>query len=163
MLISPLKLQVTDSPQQGRVQAIVRDTVKKKYVSRVAVRVIGSANKDFVSGKTDLRGVFVASEIRGVPTVIVQLNKNQYAFYRGKQPTIRPYGNQVARRGKGGKGKGRNVLLDGVLDGQKKLQSKQINVLDSLYRGLRNVDGTMSKGGGIGGFGGGGFGGGGLF
>ncbi len=47
------------------------------------VKVIGSANDDFVSGETDLRGVFVADGIRGNSTVIARADGGRYAFRRG--------------------------------------------------------------------------------
>ena len=46
--------------------------------------MIGSRNEDFVSGETDLRGVFVADGIRGAATVIAQAGPARYAFYRAK-------------------------------------------------------------------------------
>jgi hypothetical protein len=46
--------------------------------------VIGSLNEDFVSGTTDLRGVFVADGVRGVPTVIAEMTPGRYAFFRGQ-------------------------------------------------------------------------------
>jgi hypothetical protein len=55
-------------------------------VKRVHVKVIGSGNEEFVTGQTDLRGVFVADGIAGVPTTIVRDSMNLYAFYRGTQP-----------------------------------------------------------------------------
>jgi hypothetical protein len=52
-------------------------------VNAVHVKVIGSRNTDFVSGDTDLRGVFVADGILGTSTVIAQVKPSRYAFYRG--------------------------------------------------------------------------------
>ena len=43
-----------------------------------------SQNTEFVSGDTDLRGIFIADGIRGIPTVIARDKSNRYAFYRGK-------------------------------------------------------------------------------
>jgi hypothetical protein len=50
----------------------------------VHVKVIGTRNGDFVSGETDLRGVFVADSIQGTSTVIAQSDGDRYAFFRGQ-------------------------------------------------------------------------------
>jgi hypothetical protein len=50
------------------------------------VKVIGSANDQFVSGQSDLRGIFVADGIIGTSTVIARTDANRYAFHRGKVP-----------------------------------------------------------------------------
>ncbi len=50
--------------------------------------MIGSGNEDFVSGQTDLRGVFVADGIRGGATVIAQAGPGRYAFYRAKETLV---------------------------------------------------------------------------
>ncbi len=47
------------------------------------MKVIGTRNPDFVSGETDLRGVFVAETIQGATTVIAEAGAGRYAFYRG--------------------------------------------------------------------------------
>ncbi len=47
------------------------------------VKVIGSENSDFVSGETDLRGIFKADAIRGTTTVIAREKSGRYAFFRG--------------------------------------------------------------------------------
>jgi hypothetical protein len=44
--------------------------------------VIGSFDREFVSGSTDLRGIFIADNIHGTATVIARKG-DQYAFYRG--------------------------------------------------------------------------------
>jgi len=47
------------------------------------VKVIGSDDPEFISGETDLRGIFIADNIHGAATVIARKG-DQYAFYRGK-------------------------------------------------------------------------------
>jgi len=54
-----------------------------KYENKVHVKVIGSGDSEFVSGSTDLRGIFIADNIHGAATVIARKG-DQYAFYRGK-------------------------------------------------------------------------------
>ena len=72
VLITPLAVEVQYELTAGQVRATVRDVVADRYVDDVHVKVIGSGNQDFVSGTTDLRGVFVAEGIRGYPTVVAQ-------------------------------------------------------------------------------------------
>jgi alpha-2-macroglobulin len=73
VLVSPLKVEVEEDATSGRVRTTVKDVVNDKYLNDVQVKVIGSNNSDFVSGATDLRGVFVADGIRGSSTVIAQM------------------------------------------------------------------------------------------
>ena len=68
------------------MRVTVKNRVADSYTKDVHVKVIGSANRQFVSGETDLRGIFVADAIRGTSTVIAKAGKNRYAFYRGKTP-----------------------------------------------------------------------------
>lgn len=86
VLVSPLKLEVQEDAVSGRVRVTVKDVVADKYASSVHVKVIGSLNPQFVSGSTDLRGVFVADGILGTSTVIARVGQNRYAFHRGKIP-----------------------------------------------------------------------------
>jgi alpha-2-macroglobulin len=84
-LVSPLQLLVQEDATSGRVRVSVKDTTDDSFVNDVHVKVIGSANDDFVSGDTDLRGLFIADDIQGTSTVIAVHDATRYAFYRGKQ------------------------------------------------------------------------------
>jgi alpha-2-macroglobulin len=84
-LVTPLAVEVQADPTSGRVRTTVKDRVADKYLHDVHVKVIGSNNADFVSGQTDLRGVFVADGISGGATVIAQAASSRYAFYRAKE------------------------------------------------------------------------------
>ncbi len=86
VLVSPLALSVAEDVTSGRVRVTVKDATNDRFVDDVHVKVIGSANEQFQSGSTDLRGLFVADDIQGSSTVIAQVDKNQYAFFRGQQP-----------------------------------------------------------------------------
>ncbi len=55
----------------------------KDFLPKVQVKVIGSDNPQFISGETDLRGVFVAEGVRGQVTAVARQGTAQYAFYRG--------------------------------------------------------------------------------
>jgi hypothetical protein len=83
VLVTPLELQVQEDKASGRVRVNATDSSTGGYPKDVHVKVIGSENRDFVSGETDLRGIFVADGIRGVATVIARDSKGQFAFHRG--------------------------------------------------------------------------------
>jgi hypothetical protein len=82
VLLTPLAVEVQTDPGSGQVRAMVKDTLTDHYLTGVQVRVIGSGMSDFVSGTTDLRGIFVAKGIHGAPTVIAQGDAGRYAFFR---------------------------------------------------------------------------------
>lgn len=84
VLITPLKIEIQEDSASGRVRANVLDAAKGGYRPEVHVKVIGSANTEFRSGETDLRGLFVADSVRGKATVIAREGESRYAFYRGE-------------------------------------------------------------------------------
>jgi uncharacterized protein YfaS (alpha-2-macroglobulin family)/outer membrane protein assembly factor BamD (BamD/ComL family) len=86
VLVSPLALSVSEDATSGRVRVSVKNSITDAFVDDVHVKVIGSANDQFRSGPTDLRGLFVGDDIRGTSTVIAQVDHDQYAFYRGEIP-----------------------------------------------------------------------------
>ena len=83
VLITPLKIEVQEGAESGRVRVIVRDTVSAKYQSKVHVKVASSENEHLISGETDLRGIFIADGLHGKTTVIARDGLNRYAFHRG--------------------------------------------------------------------------------
>ncbi|MBN1798060.1 MAG: tetratricopeptide repeat protein [Spirochaetales bacterium] len=83
VLVTPLTIEVQEDVTSGRVRVNVKDVVRNLYADDVHVKVIGSENDSFVSGQTDLRGIFIADGINGVTTVIVRDKKDRYAFHRG--------------------------------------------------------------------------------
>ncbi|HVX09744.1 MAG TPA: tetratricopeptide repeat protein [Pirellulales bacterium] len=83
VLVSPLKVEVQEEASSGEVRTTVKDVTKDRYVNEVHVKVIGSRNAEFISGDTDLRGVFVADGVQGTTTVIAEEGDNRYAFFRG--------------------------------------------------------------------------------
>ncbi|MEW6074130.1 MAG: tetratricopeptide repeat protein [Planctomycetota bacterium] len=85
VLVTPLELDVREEPATGHVRIQVLDRQTGAYVRGVEVKVIGSANESFLSGKTDPRGLFVADAVAGTSTVIARLDGDRYAFYRGRQ------------------------------------------------------------------------------
>ncbi|HSG70852.1 MAG TPA: tetratricopeptide repeat protein, partial [Planctomycetaceae bacterium] len=84
VLVSPLSLEIQEDATSGRVRVTIKDAVQDAFKGDVHVKVIGSANEEFRSGETDLRGLFIADDIRGTSTVIARASDNLYAFHRGK-------------------------------------------------------------------------------
>jgi hypothetical protein len=84
VLITPLKIEIQEDSTSGRIRVNVKNTSKDIFANDVHVKVIGSENSAFTSGETDMRGIFVADGIAGIPTVIARDSQNRYAFYRGK-------------------------------------------------------------------------------
>ena len=83
VLVTPLEMEVLEEPAAGRIRIAVRDARSKEFLPKVQVKVIGSDASQFVSGETDLRGVFVAEGLRGLVTAVARKGTVQYAFYRG--------------------------------------------------------------------------------
>lgn len=84
VLVSPIELEVLEESPEGRVRVRVVDARTKAFLPKVQVKVIGSDMQSFVSGETDLRGIFVAEGVRGTVSAVARKGTSQYAFYRGK-------------------------------------------------------------------------------
>jgi alpha-2-macroglobulin len=107
VLITPLTIEIQEEAVGGRVRANVLDTVKGGYRPGVHVKAIGSADSEFRSGETDLRGIYVADGLRGKATVIAREGESRYAFFRGTAwlgtpENAAPQPPQPAARGKDG-------------------------------------------------------------
>ena len=86
ILITPLKLEIQETPDEGSVRVNVRDlTAGGNYIPEVLVKVVGTNNDLFLSGHTDLRGVFQADGVNGTATVLARAEGGKYAFYRGQK------------------------------------------------------------------------------
>jgi tetratricopeptide (TPR) repeat protein len=85
VLITPLKIEVQEDPESGRLRANVLDAVKGGYRANIHVKAIGTKDSEFRSGETDLRGIFVGDNLRGKATVIAREGDSRYAFYRGEK------------------------------------------------------------------------------
>jgi hypothetical protein len=90
VLVSPLELEVREEPVAGRVRVTVRDARTQDFVPRVQVKLIGTGNRQFLGGETDLRGVYVAEGVVGQVTAVARRGVGQYAFYRGTTPVGAP-------------------------------------------------------------------------
>jgi hypothetical protein len=89
VLVTPLKLEIQETPSAGSLRVNVRDTIDEGYQANVHVKAIGSRDNAFKSGDTDLRGIFVAEGLNGSATVIAR-QEGRYAFYRGTSHLGRP-------------------------------------------------------------------------
>ncbi|GAB4145397.1 MAG: hypothetical protein Tsb009_17540 [Planctomycetaceae bacterium] len=146
-VVSPLSLEVQEDATSGRVRVTVKNIVTGKYTSDVHVKVIGSANRKFVSGETDLRGIFIADAIRGTSTIIARAEKNRYAFHRGKiflgrvaenRPRKAPQSPKPSQKSKA---TGKDSLLEGlqkqnsIFNGNQRNQYR--NLLKNKSRGVQ--------------------------
>jgi hypothetical protein len=146
VLVSPLTLEVQEDAVSGRVRVTVKDRTADSYAKNVHVKVIGSANPQFVSGDTDLRGIFVADAIRGTSTIIAKADANRYAFYRGKTslgvvPNAPPAAQAPAKRPEQQKGSGKDGLLknlrmqNSIFNDDNRKQYKQL--LENKSQGVK--------------------------
>lgn len=83
LLVSSLRIDVDEDPEQGRVRVSVSHRATDHYERGVDVRVVGSDSGTVISGETDPRGVFVADGVRGTATIIARKGDAQFAFHRG--------------------------------------------------------------------------------
>jgi hypothetical protein len=143
VLVSPLDLAVQEEPASGRVRVTAKDAVADRYVGKVLVKVIGSENSDFVSGETDLRGIFKADAIRGTTTVIARENSGRYAFFRGTQvlgsapaqspPAAKPGDQAKEQQSEAGENSAKS-LLENLERNKSGLQQQQRDTYRNLLR-----------------------------
>ena len=83
VLVSDFELEVVEAGAGSvRVQAV--DRKDGHYLRDVDVRVIGSHDDHFLSGRTDPRGIYMAEGFQGAATVIARHGGRHYAFFRGE-------------------------------------------------------------------------------
>ena len=163
VLVTPLALEMQEQAESGRVRATVRNVVGQQYVPNAEVKVIGTRNDDFVSGKTDLRGIFVADGIQGRSMVIAQAADGGYAFFRGQTelgpppqlPPVattpeaaQPAAPAEAAAAAAPEASGKAQLLEGLQNRNNVIQAEKVQQLQGVY------DNSVQEGIG-GGFGGG--------
>ena len=90
ILVSTIESEVLEETLAGRARVVVRDARSQAAVPKAQVKVIGSDNAEFISGETDLRGVFTAEGLNGRVSVVVRKGTAEYAFYRGTAPLGAP-------------------------------------------------------------------------
>jgi hypothetical protein len=154
VLVSPLAVEVQEDAPSSEIRVTVKNVVKDRYVADVQAKVIGSRNAEFISGETDLRGVFVAQGVRGTSTVIAQANSGRYAFFRGQTdlgppepakpgeaPINDPFGAAPGKESKpqaasstpDNNNNNNNELLNKVFKGNSDIQGKQDVQLKNIY------------------------------
>lgn len=133
VLITPLEIEVQEGTVSGRVRVNVRDAVAEKYQSKVHVKAVGSATGHFISGETDLRGIFIADGLHGTATVIARDAENRYAFHRGAAWLGSPHGKARPAR----QDVSRREATDYRRHLERKnraIQSKNVTMFDQLRR-----------------------------
>jgi tetratricopeptide (TPR) repeat protein len=154
VLVSPLEIETLEDPAGGRVRITLRDARTKNLLPKVEVKVIGSDNPQFISGTTDLRGVFVAEGVRGMVTAVARKGDLEYAFYRGSTylGPREATGKSIEMKNQAGQAPGADAPNQ-ALDSNLRLQNesnntKQLNRLQQRY----NQPAEMRKGAPAGGF-----------
>ncbi len=84
-LKSNLSMAVQEEAQSGTVRVNVTVAPGGKFEENVKVTFIGSGDKGFKSGKTDLRGIAEVKGLKGNAMVIAEKD-DHYAFHRGMTP-----------------------------------------------------------------------------
>lgn len=84
VLVTPLALEVQEETGSARVRVSVVDAISRATLKDVHVKVIGLGMSQFVSGESDLRGVFAAEGVSGYPTAIARDAKGHFAFHRSE-------------------------------------------------------------------------------
>ncbi|MBW3541344.1 MAG: outer membrane protein assembly factor BamD [Planctomycetes bacterium] len=149
VLVTPLDLDIQEDPVSGRVRVTVKNTVNERFANDVHVKVIGSAGGEFVSGETDLRGLFIADAIEGTTTVIARADDARYAFYRGKTHLGTPVPEAKPAEGKQAAEEpaaqppsgGKDMLLDNIRGSNSAIQQEQRmqyrNLLENESQGVK--------------------------
>ena len=138
-LVTPLKIEVQEDAVSGRVRANVLHVATNQCVPEVHVKAIGSADTEFRSGETDLRGVFVGDNVRGKATVIARQGDARYAFYRGEKWLGAP--KEKPRRPSAGAAAPAAAQPDYEMNLRSKnikIQSGNVQLFDSLRRGKQS-------------------------
>jgi hypothetical protein len=141
VLVSPLKVDVQEEAPTGRVRVTVKNAVKDSYLPNVHVKAIGSRNGEFVSGQTDLRGVFVGDNLAGTSTVIAQADGGRYAFFRGAQdlgPVVQPAPSAMPQD-KQENGQQQQNPQSQLQKTEQKQSKPEAQLLDELQRGNREI------------------------
>jgi hypothetical protein len=133
VLITPLKIEIQEYAGSGRLRVNVRDTTTGTFMEGVHVKAIGSADKQFKSGETDLRGIFIADDIRGNPTVIARDEQNRYAFYRGQKWLGAPEAGKASAPAK--KSVREAYYLENIEEMNRAIQQRGFAELDRIQRG----------------------------
>ena len=146
ILVTDLNLEVQEDTASGRVRVNVKDQETGTFQKNIYVKVIGSGDKTFRTGYTDLRGVFTADDIHGESTVIAE-RSGEYAFHRGRlalqsAPSQRRVQQQELQEGKF-RYDSRNRALQNVFSQNKAIQQSGKQIMDQIYQ--EDVQGVKIK------------------
>jgi len=136
VLITPLKIEVQEDAVAGRVRANVINAVTSKYVPEVHVKAVGSQDNTFRSGQTDLRGIYVADNVRGKVTVIARHGDARYAFYRGKKWLGAPKAQPTRKQPSAPRKPGKPDFFKNIRDSNESIQRRNIDSFEQLRRGV---------------------------
>ena len=137
VLITPLRLEIQEDAGAGSIRVNVRDRETGRYIPKVHVKAIGSADSDFRAGDTDLRGIFATDGLNGLPTVIARAEDSRYAFYRGEHSLGNANRNNAPRQQQRGQATQQlelNDYLKNATDLNNFNNTNQIQGWDSLRR-----------------------------
>ena len=148
VLVSPLGLEVQEDAGSGRVRVTVKNRVTDQYLRDVLVKVIGSSNKNFKSGDTDLRGIHVADAIKGTSTIIARAKGDRYAFFRGNTvlgPATQGQNKKSQQQGQSDESQGKpskkSELLRNLIESNGTIQTGNSlnyrNLLDNRVKGVK--------------------------
>lgn len=98
VLVTPLAVEVQEDTDSGRARVTVVDAISRDGETDVHVKVIGNQMSNFVSGDTDLRGLFAADGISGYATAIARDPAGHFAFYRSEQAEMAMAADRLALR-----------------------------------------------------------------
>ena len=136
VLVTPLKIEVQEDAVAGRVRANVINAITSRYVPEVHVKAVGSSDNTFRSGETDLRGIYVADNVRGKVTVIARQGDARYAFYRGKKWLGAPKAQPRQRRPTTSPSSGKPDFIKNIRGRNWSIQKKNIDSFEQLRRGV---------------------------
>ena len=154
VLVSPLELETLEDPQAGSVRVTVRDSATRAFLPHVQVRIKGNGNGEFISGETDLRGVFLAEGVVGLATAVAREGTSRYALYRGTAFLgAQPIPPTSATTG-GAAGQARRLDADQSLEGNLRSMNQMNNSsrIQRLEDRFKQLPADAAKGAPAGGF-----------
>ncbi len=139
VLVTPLAVEVQEDMDSGRARVTVVNAISRDAETDVHVKVIGNRMSRFVSGETDLRGLFAADGISGYATAIARGPLGHFAFYRSEQAEVAMAAERLALREKGRKtpaqaGQSKADYRQNLILGNQMLQSENCDMLGKVWQ-----------------------------
>ncbi len=143
LLRTDLSIDAQELPGEERIRVNVKQ--KGRFLPKADVKVVGAVDGRIRSGKTDLRGVFVADGLRGKATVLVKQG-DDYAFYQSKSD----FGGRPALNRKAQSIQVRNKADFNALKGNRALnffnqQKRSQQIQDLLQNAVQGVEIRKTK------------------